>query len=111
MAIGFSPEPKELKFHALDYANTEAIQGLIRFYFGLKSDLDYKPNMEIVSVLADIANAIKNSGLTDKQKMALKLYMEGWTEEEIAQKQNITQQAVNKHIKLICKKLSNHLTK
>lgn len=109
MAVGYSPEPKELKFHAVNYDNLDAIKGLIRFYFSLKSDLDYKPNMEVLSILSDIDNAIQNSGLTQKQKKVLALYMEGWTEEEIGVMLSVSQQAVHKHLTAICKRMSNYL--
>lgn len=109
MAVGYSPEPKEIQFHALDYKNEVAIQGLLRFYYSLKSNLEYKPNFEITSILIDFKLALENSGLTQKQMVVAKLYMEGWTEDDIGKRLGITQQAVNKHIKLICKKMSNYL--
>jgi DNA-binding NarL/FixJ family response regulator len=109
MAIGYSPQPQEIRFHAVDYANTETIKGLLRFYFSLKAELDFKPNMEIVSILVDVEDGIKNSGLTDKQKRVLALYMEGWTEEEIGSMLSITHQAIHKHLTLICKKIANYL--
>lgn len=102
-------ETKELVYQNLDYKNLEAIQGLLRFYFSLKAGLDFKPNFELLCVLADICNAIRKSGLTKRQRSVLDFYMKGLTEEEIGLKLGVSQQAINKHIGLICKKLSGYL--
>lgn len=109
MAIIYCPEPKEQMYHQVNYKNILTIQGLLRFYYSLKADLEYKPNFELLCILTDLMNAIKNSGLTTRQAFVLKLYMQGFTEEEIGEKCEITQQGVNKHIKLICNKLSKFL--
>lgn len=110
MAIGYSPEPKEIIFHAIDYSNLSCIQGLLRYYYNYKELAMKKGNAELYCVYADIDTALENIKLTEKQKRVLKLYMAGWYETDIGKEMgNVTHQAISKHILSICKKISNFL--
>jgi DNA-binding CsgD family transcriptional regulator len=111
MAIGYYAEPKEIQFHAINYSNPDAVQGLLRNYFNLKADMDYKPNFELVCILCDLTNAIKLANLTVSQNKIMKLYMAGYIESEIAQRLNISQPAVSQHISRLCKRISRYLSK
>lgn len=110
MGAGYTPSPKELMYKSINYSNEKTIQGLVRFYYALRTETEYKFNSELLTTLIDIELAIKNSDLTDRQRTVLQLYMKGWTEDDIGKKLDITQQGVSKHIQLICRKLSNYLT-
>lgn len=106
MSLTYCPQPKEITYHNVDYKSLSAIKGLLRFYIEMKTEIEYKPNFELLCVLTDISNAIKNIKLTNQQRKVLALYMNGWTEESIGKDIGITKQGVNKHLKLICKKMS-----
>ncbi|WP_066503691.1 sigma factor-like helix-turn-helix DNA-binding protein [Abyssisolibacter fermentans] len=108
MGSGYSINFKD-KYTCISYNNKKCIQGLLRFYYALKVTNEFNPNFELVCILIDIDNSLCAAELTTKQKIVINLYMKGFTEKQIGKKLNITQQAVNKHINLTCKKISDYL--
>lgn len=109
MAIGYSPEPRELLYHSVDYNNPVCIQGLLRHYYDLRSKAREKMNTELMCIYVDIEKAIKNINLTNQQKKVLYYYMEGWTEYDIAEFMGITRQVAHNHLSLVIKKISKFL--
>lgn len=101
---------RNLPIHSIDYSNPKAIQGLLRFYYTFKSEMEYCPNFDMIDILADIDNAIKKCNLTDRQRKIVSMYMLGYVEEKIGEKFGITQQAVNKHLQYSCKKIAEYLS-
>lgn len=60
---------------------------------------------EVICLYVYLDECINNCSLTDKQLIILKKYMDGFTEEEIANDLSVTQQAINGIINSCCKKI------
>lgn len=111
MGCSYSPTPKELAYHAVDYSKVEVIQGLLRFYNDFKVQARKDMNTELVAIYLDLENAMKSVELPVRQQQAKDLYIKGWTEEEIGSiMDGITHQAVHKLIIKVCKKYSKFLS-
>lgn len=103
--------PKEQLYQSVTYAKVEVIQGLLRFYHDFKAQAAEDFTEELVCIYVDIDKAMSEIKVTDRQKEAVTLYMEGWTEEEIGNKMGgITHQAVHKLVMKVCSKVSENLT-
>jgi predicted DNA-binding protein (UPF0251 family) len=102
--------PKEQMYQSVSYGKVEVIQGLLRFYHDFKAQAAEDFTEELVCIYVDIDKAMKEIKMTDRQGEAIKLYMEGWTEEEIGNKMGgITHQAVHKLVMKVCSKVSDYL--
>ncbi len=109
MGSGYISKPNDSLYQSVDYSNHKTIQGLVRFYYQLKVENDYRPNFDLITILVDIDIAIKKSSLSNKQRKILNLYMMGYTESKIGKQIGITQQGVNKYIQSTCKAMSDFL--
>lgn len=108
--MGYS-SPREIAFHAVDYAKPEAIQGLLRHYYDFRSQAVVDMNAELICIYVDVMTAMfESTSLTERQCVALHLYMQGLTIEEIGKEMGITHQAVHKLITRITRKISKVLT-
>jgi len=60
--------------------------------------------------LMDLQNALKNAGLTDRQRQAIDLvFFENMTQEEAGEVMGVTKQAVNRYISFAINKLFNYM--
>ncbi len=109
--IGYSPEQKEINFHAVDYSNHDCIKGLLRFYYHFGVEAAGKYNWELVTILTDVKNALAHCLFTSKQANVLRLYKLGYAIDEIGNFMGITHQSVEDHLKGIAKKISKFLLK
>ncbi len=109
MGCLYSPLPKEIQYHAVNYSNVEAIQGLLRFYSKLKALAVQSMNMEALCIFYDVESALKAIELTDKQRKVLNLYIKGYTEIEMGQLMKTSHQAQHKLIVKICNKVIKYL--
>lgn len=109
MGCLYSPLPKEMQYHGVDYSNVETIQGLLRFYNSMKANAVKTMNMEALSIYFDVEEAINNIELTDKQRQVLYLYIAGYTEIEMGKIMNTSHQASHKLIIKVCNKIIKYL--
>lgn len=76
----------------------------------LKVQRFYKNDMAISDILLDVELLLEQAALTNKQKYILEKYwIGGYTQEQVANMLNITQQMVEKHTKAIKKKFKKVL--
>lgn len=76
----------------------------------LKNQRFYKNDMAISDILLDVELLLEQAVLTNKQRYILEKYwVEGFTQEQVANMLNITQQMVEKHTKAIKKKFEKVL--
>lgn len=85
----------------------------VPFVVGLLQNMDkisekryYKADLSASDLLLDLELIVRKANLTDKQFYILTHYwIEGYTQEEVAQNLGITQQMVEKHTRAIKKKI------
>lgn len=76
----------------------------------LKVQRFYKNDMAISDILLDVELLLEQAALTNKQKYILEKYwVAGYTQEQVADMLNISQQMVEKHTKAIKKKFEKVL--
>jgi hypothetical protein len=68
-----------------------------------KEYLDIYEDGDLYCIVLDLEKTIKQCEFTDTQAKVLKLYRQKCTQQEIADVQGVTQQAVNNYINSICK--------
>jgi hypothetical protein len=111
MECSYCPKPKEIMYQTVNYNSTDVVQGLLKFYETFYNQAKTDMNTEILAICMDMQKALKNIHTTEKQRLAIALYMDGWTEEQIGGIMNgITHQAVHKLIIKVCKKVTVFLT-
>lgn len=71
------------------------------------NDLSQLPD-DVICLYIWLDECIENCGLTDKQLIILNKYMDGYTEEEVAQDINVYSSTINGVINSCCKKISNY---
>lgn len=109
METTYCPSDREVQFHTVDYG-VICIKKIMRDYYTLKESALYSTNFELVSVLADIDNAIEQCGLTETQHKIMLYYAKGFTESDIGQIFKTTQQNINKVVHRACTKMSDYLS-
>lgn len=76
----------------------------------LQTQRFYKNDLAISDILLDLDLLMEQAALTEKQQYILtKYWIEGYTQEQVANMLNITQQMVEKHTKAVKKKFQKVL--
>lgn len=92
-----------------DYAKEDDIKRIL-LNFTTLAQLSLRGNMSAYVILMDIQNAV-NDLVSKKQKhCVIKCLVRGWTQQDVAQELNISQIAVNAHIKKAVENISKYLT-
>lgn len=108
MYTTYCPTKQEVQYYGVDYG-FDSIKNILKNYYTLKESVLYKPNFELVSIIADVENAITEAGLTDRQHHILMLSCMGYSDVEIGGIFGTSKQNVNKTISRTCVKISNYL--
>jgi DNA-directed RNA polymerase specialized sigma24 family protein len=99
---------KERQFDGTYSLNTAAgVKQLLGDYHAFQAR-QYLGDYEAVVVLADLAEAVRLAGLTDRQRQAIELvYGEDLTQKEAGRRMGISQPAVTYHIDDAVEKIAN----
>lgn len=83
----------------------KVLKKILRDYLRLLNKYDIYQKGVINDFLYDLTNAMENADLTPIQKTRLDLWLYGYTEQEIATKDNVVRQVVGKSMNGICNKI------
>lgn len=111
MSCSYSPTPQEIMYNSVQYHKPIVIQGLLRYLVDLKEKAKVSMNTELICIYLDIDRALENCGLSEKQRLAVNYYTEGWTETQICEKMDgVSHQAVHKLLNKSYKKIAKYLS-
>lgn len=91
----------------VDYAKleTKTLKRILSEFYNLSAK--YKIyNEDLVSIFVhDLSDAISECDFTEAQRQRLELWMQGFNEREIAEKENVNRWVVSKSIRACCEKI------
>ena len=93
----------------IDYSNISLIKRAIRYLNQLYGVVYYSGDCDLLEFLLDIQIAMKNCELPKMESEYLELWMDGYTEKEIADIKGAKQPVVHRSITNACKKFSAYL--
>lgn len=91
------------------YEKHTSIKNILKKYHVLSVRSQEKFNTDSLCVIVDIQTALDNIRISSKQKVAISMFMDGYTYDEIGMAMNICKQTASEHIVRVCKKVSAYL--